>query len=224
MTRVAIMQPYFLPYAGYFRLLVEADLFVISDERQFPRRGWVHRNRLRDKSGALDWLTLPLVKCPVETAISDLRFPPDLGERLAREARRFDAIERPRPQCRALVDAIRQPLGSPADFISTLLLDFAALLGIRTEVVRSSELPRDLDAPGQAYILNVLDHFGATSYVNAPGGRALYDPAAFRARGKRLLFLKFYQGDPASILQRLHDADSEVVRREIDENGGVEDA
>lgn len=224
MTRVAIMQPYFIPYAGYFRLLVESDLFVIDDQRQFPRRGWVHRNRLRAKTGALNWLTLPLVKAPVETAISELQFPPDIRRRLAREARRFDALERPRPHCRALVDAIKTPHGTPANFISTLLLDTAALLGIRVEVVRSSDLPPDLIAPGQAYILNVLDHFGAVNYVNAPGGRALYDPAAFRARGKRLLFLKFYQGDSASILQRLHDAEPETVRREIEHNGGVEDA
>lgn len=224
MTRVAIMQPYFIPYAGYFRLLLEADLFVLSDERQFPRRGWVHRNRLRTDGGALDWLTLPLEKCPVETSIFDLRFSADGGARLAREARRFEALRRPNSHVEPLVRAILKPRGTPASFISELLLDTADLLGIRTEVVRSSDLPTDLHAAGQSYILNVLDHFGATSYVNAPGGRALYDPAAFRQRGKRLLFLKFYQGDPASILQRLHDADPQFVRREIDENGGVEDA
>jgi hypothetical protein len=40
------MQPYFVPYAGYFRLFAASDLFVIYDCVQFPRRGWVHRNRL----------------------------------------------------------------------------------------------------------------------------------------------------------------------------------
>ena len=57
---VAVMQPYFIPYAGYFRLFAASDLFVIYDCVQFPRRGWVHRNRLLDRSGKLRWLTLPL--------------------------------------------------------------------------------------------------------------------------------------------------------------------
>ena len=59
---VAIMQPYFFPYAGYFRLFAASDLFVIYDCVQFPRRGWVHRNLLPDASGSERWLTLPLEK------------------------------------------------------------------------------------------------------------------------------------------------------------------
>jgi hypothetical protein len=43
---IAVMQPYFIPYAGYFRLFAASDLFVIYDCVQFPRRGWVQRNRL----------------------------------------------------------------------------------------------------------------------------------------------------------------------------------
>src|SRR5437016_2188558 len=66
---VAIMQPYFLPYAGYFRLFAASDLFVIYDCVQFPRRGWVHRNRLTDARGLERWLTLPLEKAPQHVLI-----------------------------------------------------------------------------------------------------------------------------------------------------------
>jgi hypothetical protein len=45
MATVAVMQPYFMPYAGYFRLFCAADVFVMFDCVQFRRRGWVHRNR-----------------------------------------------------------------------------------------------------------------------------------------------------------------------------------
>src|SRR5258708_33697304 len=74
---VAIMQPYFIPYAGYFRLLAASDLFVIYDCVQFPRRGWVHRNRLVDRNGALRWLTLPLQSAPQNVLIRDLQFTSD---------------------------------------------------------------------------------------------------------------------------------------------------
>jgi hypothetical protein len=64
----AIMQPYFLPYAGYFRLFAATDLFVVYECVQFPRRGWVHRNQLVNTAGAERWLTLPLEKVPIAAA------------------------------------------------------------------------------------------------------------------------------------------------------------
>src|SRR4030081_3504667 len=86
---VTIMQPYFIPYAGYFRLFAASDLFVIYDCVQFPRRGWVHRNKLLDASGEARWLTLPLEKAPQSVLIQDLRFPPDAAEQLAERMRPF---------------------------------------------------------------------------------------------------------------------------------------
>jgi hypothetical protein len=73
-VRIAIMQPYFAPFGGYFRLLSETDLFVCFDDVQFPRRGRVHRNTLLDRNGAPQWLTLPLEHAAFEAKISDLRF------------------------------------------------------------------------------------------------------------------------------------------------------
>ena len=84
---VAIMQPYFIPYAGYFRLFAASDLFVIYDCVQFPRRGWVHRNRLVDASGTERWLTLPIAKAPREALIRELRFRTDARDVLAERMR-----------------------------------------------------------------------------------------------------------------------------------------
>lgn len=47
MKRVAIMQPYFLPYLGYFQLMAAVDVFVLFDNVQFIRRGHIHRNRIK---------------------------------------------------------------------------------------------------------------------------------------------------------------------------------
>ena len=83
MTAIAIMQPYFLPYAGYFRLIAQTDIFVIYDCVQFPRRGWVHRNKLMDANGEEQWLTLPLEPAPQDVLIRDLAFPDDAAARIA---------------------------------------------------------------------------------------------------------------------------------------------
>ena len=44
--KIAIMQPYFFPYIGYFNLINMTDIFVFLDNVQFNRRGWIHRNKL----------------------------------------------------------------------------------------------------------------------------------------------------------------------------------
>src|SRR5260221_7894339 len=88
------MQPYFVPYAGYFRLLAATDLFVVYDCVQFPRRGWVHRNRLPDATGELRWLTLPLERAPQETLISELRFRSDARAALLEQFPRFPLLAR----------------------------------------------------------------------------------------------------------------------------------
>src|SRR5882762_7582136 len=95
MTTVAVMQPYFIPYAGYFRLFAAADLFVVYDCVQFPRRGWVHRNRLPDADGELRWLTLPLATAPREVTIRDLTFRAGASEALSAQFTRFPMLAQP---------------------------------------------------------------------------------------------------------------------------------
>src|SRR6266498_2645840 len=68
------MQPYFFPYAGYFRLFCGVDEFVIFDCVQFPRRGRVHRAEVPGPNERLEWLTLPLAYQPRDVLIRDLAF------------------------------------------------------------------------------------------------------------------------------------------------------
>ena len=44
--KVAVMQPYFLPYIGYFQLISAVDEFIVYDNIQFSKKGWFHRNRM----------------------------------------------------------------------------------------------------------------------------------------------------------------------------------
>src|SRR5215471_17433056 len=126
---IAVMQPYFIPYAGYFRLLAAADLFVIYDCVQFPRRGWVHRNRLVDRSGTLRWLTLPLQKAPQDVLIRELRFAPDAGSLMAQRLRRFDLTTAHREALR-LIESIGRIEGTPVDYIVRILDRLADYLGL----------------------------------------------------------------------------------------------
>ncbi len=58
---VAIMQPTYLPWVGYFDLLDQADVFVFLDDVHFSRQSWQQRNRIRTAKG-LEWLTVPVLR------------------------------------------------------------------------------------------------------------------------------------------------------------------
>lgn len=218
MRRIAIMQSYFLPYAGYFRLMCDVDAFVMLNAAQFPKHGWVHRNRLRDDLGRLQWLTLPLAPVPLATTIANIRYAEDAEKILAKTSRRFAACRQPHEHTIGLVERAMSVSGTPIATIEALLSGTAAVLGLTAPLVRDTELSLPPDLAGQERIFAICAALGADVYVNALGGRHLYDPAEFAKRGLKLEFLPEYQGDPASILQRLHDSTPAAVRDEIRAN------
>ena len=211
---VAIMQPYFLPYAGYFRLFAASDLFVIYDCVQFPRRGWVHRNRLADQRGVERWLTLPLEKAPQAVLIRDLRFPPDAARLLAERLNPFRLAGGNR-DVQEIVAAVRDAQGSPLDYLERLLERVAAYLRLPWTVTRSSALGVPETMRGQQRIVEIARRLGATRYVNAPGGADLYDVDAFADAGIELRFLDRYPGPSSSILTRMMEEPREDLARDI---------
>jgi hypothetical protein len=214
---VAIMQPYFIPYAGYFRLLTATDLFVIYDCVQFPRRGWVHRNRLPDARGRPSWLTLPLAKAPRDVLIRDLAFLDNAEALLAARLKCFPLASESGGDGAPVLAALRSP-GSEglADYLVRLIALVAEALRLPWRALRSSSLAIPPELHGQERILEILRRLGAKRYVNAPGGRALYDPAAFDAAGIELRFLSEYPGPSWSVLWRLASEGAAALRRDID--------
>lgn len=210
---VSIMQPYFAPYAGYFRLFAASDLFVIYDCVQFARRGWLHRNKLKDASGQPRWLTLPLEKAPQDVLIRDLCFPDNAAAELAERLKPFPLAVTPATQ--HIVDALLDVRGTPVDYIERLLEITATYCGLPWRVVRSSTLGVPPEFRGQDRIIEIARRLGADRYVNASGGRDLYDSAAFERAGLELRFLVEYQGPLASILQRMLDDDRAELARDV---------
>lgn len=197
------MQPYAYPYEGYFRLLSDVDLFVCYDDVQFPRRGYVHRNRLPDRTGALQWLTLPLEHAPYDAKIQDLRFARDSSVRMAEEMRRFPAFDRGRLPLEVFASVINVHHRF-VPYAVNLLFACCYYLGIRRPpIVYSSELRIPEAVRGQDRILEICRSLKATHYLNSPGGVGLYDPEAFAEAGVELEFLPEWTGPMESVLHKL---------------------
>ena len=211
-----MIQPYFVPYAGYFRLFAAADVVVMFDCVQFPRRGWVHRNRLPLASGELDWLTLPIAKASRDARICDITFTADAPARLTAAVPRFPVLDRALRAHDATLERIVQPgSGDVTVYLIDLLNDFTTRLGLERPIVRSSSLPIAPDLHAQDRVITILQQLAATSYVNPSGGRELYDRSAFSAAGIELGFLAPYGGSMESILGRVLDGSASEIAEEI---------
>ena len=155
---IAIMQPYFMPYLGYFRLFSQSDLFVIYDCVQFPRRGVVHRNQVPAANGNPAWLTLPLAKCDQKTPISNLRwrsqdiagFANQLGELKNRwEIHASSKIQE------EWLSVLTNFDGSVVDYLERTLQWVCQCLEIPFNTIRSSSLDLDPTLKGQDRILEI---------------------------------------------------------------------
>lgn len=222
MTTIAVMQPYFLPYAGYFRLCAASDAFVLHDDVQIPGGGWVHRNRLRNHQGNLSWLTLPLAKHPHTTHINQLRFRQGYQGDMAKQLRCFPLFESPAPHISELTANLVSANGEIVDYLCALLETTCRCLDINVTWIRSSSLGIDPELRGYERVLAITRMLGASTYINAPGGVSLYKPEDFRRNGVRLRFLSPYRGSMESILQHLHDTNPKYVRDEIYNNMAFE--
>jgi hypothetical protein len=218
MTRIAAMQGYFLPYAGYFRLMCDVDAFVICGSVQFTFHSWINRNQLRDNLGRLRWLTLPLAPCPTSTPITDIRFSRNAADFLRKTAARFAACRTPREHTAAIVQQALAAQSTPWETIERLLRTVHSVLGFSAPLIRDTDLRLPAGISREERIFLTCEQLSADTYLNAPGGRDLYDPDAFRRRGLKLEFLPFYRGDCASILQRLHDSSPAEIHAEIRRN------
>jgi hypothetical protein len=210
------MQPYFFPYANYFRLMKAVDEFLIFDCVQFPRRGRVHRAEVFGPAGTIEWLTLPLAYQPREVLIRDLAFAPDARERFDDRVARLPWHGSATGQ---VADRIRTflfaPLTSVIDYLEAGLRLVIEILGFDVAISRTSTLSLDASLHGQDRVIAAVQSVGGTHYVNLPGGRSLYNAEIFNKKGIRLSFLPAYEGPFWCLLPALMQERIEKVHANI---------
>ena len=185
------MQPYFLPYGGYFQLISAVDVFIVYDNVKYTKRGWINRNRflLNGKDAVF---SLPLKGDSDLLDIRERTIAPDFDP--DRLLRRIDAAYHGAPERAAtmpLLEAIlRYEDRNLFRFVHHSLSRTCAHLGIGTPIRISSEIPVDHELRHQDRVLALVAAAGASEYVNAIGGTELYSASAFRARGIELKFIR----------------------------------
>jgi hypothetical protein len=189
--KVAIMQPYFFPYIGYFQLIGSVDLFIIYDNIKYTKKGWINRNRVL-RNGADAVFTVPLRKDSDFLDVRDRAVAGDfdrgkLVNQLREAYRSAPHFDEAFP---VVEEAIISPRENLFEYIHGSLVDVCRYLRIGTRIVLSSSLAIDPVLKAQERVLALCKAAGASVYVNAIGGEKLYSRDEFDAEGVELKFLK----------------------------------
>lgn len=231
--KLAIMQPYFFPYSGYFQLVAAVDKFVFYDDVNFIKNGWINRNRLR-LSGAVRYFTIPLSGASPSRSIAEAGIQPGPIWRRKMLASIRQSYAKA-PHVSEVVELISAVLDesdtSVAEIAKRSVAAVADYLQLGTDFVWTSTEYANGRLRGETRVIDICEREGATHYYNLPGGRDLYMEASFERAGVQLCFVEptfaeYCQGEAKfepglSILDALMWNKPEIVRHMLRDSSTV---
>lgn len=197
--KLGIMQPYFMPYIGYFQLMKAVDKYVVYDDVNYIKGGWANRNHILI-NGEKEMFTVTLQKASQNKLFNEIVIGDDFKKLMKTlqmnysRAINFD-------QTMVLMERIISfPNKQLAVFIANSFREILSYLSVETEILMSSEIPKDNSLRGKDKIIQICEILGADTYYNAVGGKNLYDQEEFREHG---ITLNFVDSLP-QVYSRLH--------------------
>lgn len=190
--KIAIMQPYYFPYIGYWQLLAAVDTFVVFDDVNYIKRGWINRNRIQYQNNE-KYMNVYLKGASQNKLINEIQV--NEGDR--RNINNLTIIKdayKNAPMFYKVYPLVEKIIckdeNNLALFLGNLIDEVKKYLGIETELLYSSEIEKDNSLRGQDKIIEICKKLNANQYLNAIGGRGLYDGKEFLKHDIKLYFLK----------------------------------
>ncbi len=191
--KLAIMQPYFFPYIGYFQLMNAADEFVVYDNIKFTKKGWIHRNRIL-VNGSASHISIPLKKDSDYLEVRERYLADNWPAESKKMLNRITGAYRKAPQFASVYPIIEKSVLCGEDnlfqFIFNSLCLVKEYLEVRTPLIISSTIPVDHTLKAESKVIAICKARGARTNLNPIGGVALYHRDAFKDAGMDLFFLK----------------------------------
>ena len=190
--KIGIMQPYFFPYIGYFQLLNMVDKYLVCDDGLYARHKWAYRNRILI-NGAPGYFRIKLLNARHDQRFNEISISNDIMEK-KRNIRTLEFAYKKAPYYSEVMPMLEQFLvadyGNLSEYNVASIQLVCNFLDIKTEILLSSEQNTDKALKKQYSIFDECRALGGNEYINAIGGRELYDFEEFRENGIELAFLK----------------------------------
>ena len=187
---IAIMQPYFLPYIGYFQLINNVDQFVLYDNIKYTKKGWINRNRITGGNV----ITIPIKKDSDSLDIVDRKLSNDW---LNQKRKLFNKIKSSyiksfnyKEGIELLNNILEHKSNNLFEFIYNSIIEINSYLDIKTPIIPSSLLKRDRNLKSQDSVIEICNILKANKYINPIGGRELYIKKDFNKENINLIFIE----------------------------------
>ena len=186
------MQPYLFPYIGYFQAISSVDKFVIYDDVNYIKQGWINRNRIVVNNEA-HFITLELIGSSSFKKINEIQ----TGRNKNKIIKTIESYYKRAPFFEEIFELLKNILSNDennlAKFLANSLLAINLKLGIDTTILISSEMQKNNQLKGQDKVIHICNLLNATTYINAIGGQELYSKKVFDQNGIELKFIKSNQ-------------------------------
>ena len=186
------MQPYFLPYIGYWQLINCVDKFVIYDNVEYTKKGWINRNRLLLNSQPSTF-TIPLKKDSDYLSISDRSIAQDFNRKsfLSKVRNSYSKS----PNCNHIIPLVEKIINFKSNNLFIFILEsinqICNYIDIDfSKIIISSEIPINHDLKAEEKIITICKELNCIEYINPIGGEKLYSKSRFKKEGIKLQFLE----------------------------------
>lgn len=187
--KLAIMQPYFMPYIGYFQCMAAVDTYVVYDDVQYIKGGWVSRNNLLI-GGEKKMFTIILKGASPNKLFNEI----EIGDNFKKFENMLQCNYSKAPFYKEIMPLLHTIFSyedkNLGRFLWNSYKEIFKYLEIKTNIVLSSEIKKDCSLKGKEKVLNICHNLGADTYYNAIGGQELYDKEGFKRNGVDLYFVK----------------------------------
>jgi hypothetical protein len=188
--KIGIMQPYFFPYLAYWQLINAVDKYVVYDDVNFIKNGWINRNFIL-VNNQKHLITLPLEGSSSSKLINEVFITQDqksktkLLRTIQQAYARAPYLDKVFPIIERFIE--ENQVISLAVYNS--ILDIVKYLEIDTEILISSKIDKNKDLKAQEKVIHITKLLQGTEYCNSIGGKDLYDTQDFQKEGIKLAFL-----------------------------------
>lgn len=187
--KTGVMQPYIFPYIGYFQLINSVDKYVLFDDVQHIKRGWINRNNILVDNNAHRF-TIALEGASTTKKINQITVKDDFVVFMKTIQQNYAKA----PYFKEVFELLSQICGykdrNLAYFAANSIQIIMDYVGVETELLYSSDIKSGSKLRAQERILEICKSLGSNHYINAVGGKGLYDKDMFAREGILLNFIE----------------------------------
>ena len=187
--KIAIHQPKLMPYIGYWQLIYAVDTFVIFDDVNFVKKAFINHNFILIGREPKKF-TLDLVGASQNKLINEIRIGENSNKILKTIELNYKKKQYFKIAFPILEDIFNQKEKNLAKFIGYSLKKISKYFDINKNFIYSSEINKDNSLKGQFKIIDICQKLKTKHYINAIGGKSLYDRERFLAKGINFNFLE----------------------------------